>query len=64
MLMPGDVVLALSYSGETPEVVRLLEFARQRSIRTIAMTGVAGLLGRAGGGDADLGRRSRGRPAP
>jgi arabinose-5-phosphate isomerase len=39
MLMPGDVVLALSYSGETSEVVRLLEFARQRSIRTIAMTG-------------------------
>jgi len=24
MLMDGDVVLALSYSGETPEVVRLL----------------------------------------
>lgn len=42
MLMPGDVVLALSYSGETPEVVRLLEFARQRSIRTIAMTGAPG----------------------
>jgi len=41
MLMPGDVVLALSYSGETAEVVRLLEFARQRSIRTIAMTGTA-----------------------
>ena len=39
MLMPGDVVLALSYSGETPEVVRLLEFARRRDIRTIAMTG-------------------------
>ena len=39
MLMPGDVVLALSYSGETPEVVRLLEFARKREIRTIAMTG-------------------------
>jgi arabinose-5-phosphate isomerase len=39
MLMAGDVVLALSYSGETPEVVRLLEFARQREIRTIAMTG-------------------------
>ncbi|HEY1433976.1 MAG TPA: SIS domain-containing protein, partial [Thermoanaerobaculia bacterium] len=36
MLMPGDVVLALSYSGETPEVVRLLEFARKREIRTIA----------------------------
>jgi len=39
MLVPGDVVLALSYSGETPEVVRLLEFSRQREIRTIAMTG-------------------------
>jgi arabinose-5-phosphate isomerase len=39
MLMPGDVVLALSTSGESPEVVRLLEFARARGIRTIAMTG-------------------------
>jgi len=39
MLMPGDVVLALSYSGETPELVRLLEFARRASIRTLAMTG-------------------------
>src|SRR5215813_12697888 len=38
MLVPGDVVLALSVSGETPEVVRLLEFARQRGIRTLAMT--------------------------
>ena len=37
--MAGDVVLALSYSGETPEVVRLLEFARPAEIRTIAMTG-------------------------
>ena len=42
MLMPGDVVLALSYSGETPEVVRLLEFARSQGIRSIAMTGVPG----------------------
>ena len=39
MLMPGDVLLALSYTGETPEVVRLLEFARRRQIRTIAMAG-------------------------
>src|SRR5215472_2933495 len=39
MLMAGDVVLALSTSGESPEVVRLLEFARKRDIRTIAMTG-------------------------
>lgn len=42
MLMAGDVVLAMSSSGQTPEVVRLIEFARQRSIRTIAMTGVPG----------------------
>lgn len=39
MLCPGDIVLALSYSGESAEVVRLLEFARSRSLRTIAMTG-------------------------
>src|SRR5262249_11568958 len=37
----GDLVLALSHSGETAEVVRLLEFSRSRKIRTIAMTGVA-----------------------
>ncbi len=42
MLMEGDAVLALSYSGETAEVVRLLEFARGRGIRTLAMTGVPG----------------------
>jgi arabinose-5-phosphate isomerase len=39
MLVAGDVVLALSLSGETPELVRLLEFARSRSLRTIALTG-------------------------
>lgn len=42
MLVPGDIVLALSYSGETPEVVRLLDFARGRSLYTIAMTGTPG----------------------
>jgi len=40
MLVAGDIVLALSASGESPEIVRLLEFARSRSIWTIAMTGV------------------------
>ena len=40
MLMPGDVLLAMSASGETPEVVRLIEFARKRGIRTLAMTAV------------------------
>jgi arabinose-5-phosphate isomerase len=39
MLVPGDTVLALSFSGETPEVVRLLEFANARGLRTIAMSG-------------------------
>ena len=42
MLVEGDLVLALSHSGRTAEVVRLLEFARSRKIRTIAMTGVPG----------------------
>jgi arabinose-5-phosphate isomerase len=42
MLVAGDVVLALSLSGETPEMVRLLEFARSRSLQTIAVTGVPG----------------------
>jgi arabinose-5-phosphate isomerase len=42
MLVPGDIVLALSSSGQTPEVVRLLEFARSRSIRTVAITSAAG----------------------
>jgi arabinose-5-phosphate isomerase len=48
MLVSGDIVLALSFSGETPEVVRLLEFARTRSLRTIAMVGAPGsAIGRA-----------------
>jgi arabinose-5-phosphate isomerase len=42
MLVAGDVVLALSHSGETADVVRLLEFARTRSLRTIAIIGTPG----------------------
>lgn len=42
MLVAGDIVLALSSSGETPEVLKLLEFARARSLRTIAFTGAPG----------------------
>jgi arabinose-5-phosphate isomerase len=38
MLVAGDVVLALSASGESPEIARLLEFARARSLLTIALT--------------------------
>ena len=42
MLVTGDTVLALSFSGETPEVVRLLEFANARGLKTIAMSGEPG----------------------
>ncbi len=42
MLVAGDTVLALSFSGETPEVVRLIEFANDRGLRTIAMSGEPG----------------------
>ncbi len=42
MLVAGDVVLALSASGESPEILRLLDFARARSLRTIALTGAPG----------------------
>jgi arabinose-5-phosphate isomerase len=41
MLVAGDVVLALSASGESPDIERLIEFAKERSIVTIAMTGAA-----------------------
>src|SRR6185503_7131039 len=34
-----DVVLALSYSGETDELIRLLESIRRIGARIIAMTG-------------------------
>jgi arabinose-5-phosphate isomerase len=44
MLVAGDIVLALSSSGETVEVVRLLEFARARALRSIALTGAPGSL--------------------
>jgi arabinose-5-phosphate isomerase len=39
MLVAGDIVVALSASGESPEISRLIEFAKARSILTIAMTG-------------------------
>ncbi len=39
MVSPTDVVLAISYSGETTELNRLLESLKNRSIKIIAMTG-------------------------
>ena len=41
MLVAGDIVLALSSSGATPEVLKLLEFARARALRSIAFTGAS-----------------------
>ena len=39
MVTKGDVVLALSYSGETEEIRRLLEFVKRLAIPLIAITG-------------------------
>jgi arabinose-5-phosphate isomerase len=39
MIQPDDVVIALSHSGETEEVVRLLETIRRVGARLIVMTG-------------------------
>jgi arabinose-5-phosphate isomerase len=42
MVAHGDVVLALSWSGETPELRNLIEYASRWDIRLIAITAVAG----------------------
>jgi arabinose-5-phosphate isomerase len=39
MIRSDDIVLALSYSGETPELLRLLETIRRLGARLIAVTG-------------------------
>ena len=39
MVQTGDVVLALSYSGETDELIRLIESIRRIGARLIALTG-------------------------
>lgn len=39
MVTPSDVVLAISYSGETAELNNLLLSLRERAVRIIAMTG-------------------------
>src|SRR5262249_62328892 len=45
---PGDVALAISTSGESPNVMRALEAARERGLATIALTGRSGgAVGRA-----------------
>ncbi len=42
LLSDGDAVLALSYSGETRELMDLLPFIKRFEVKVIAMTGKAG----------------------
>jgi D-sedoheptulose 7-phosphate isomerase len=43
---PGDVVIAISASGKSPNVIKAVELARRMGARTIGMTGFdGGLLG-------------------
>ncbi len=42
MVVPGDAVLALSNSGETPELADLVSHARRFGLRLVAITGRAG----------------------
>lgn len=44
---PGDVLLAVSSSGRSPNIVRALTWARDRGLRTIAVTGFDGGAARA-----------------
>ena len=39
---PGDVLVAVSSSGRSPNIVRALAWAREHGLRTIAITGFAG----------------------
>ncbi len=41
MILPGDVVLALSHSGETEELLALVPHIRRRGAKLIALTGSA-----------------------
>jgi D-sedoheptulose 7-phosphate isomerase len=42
LLNPGDLVLAISASGNSPNVLRAVEFARERGAVTIGWTGRSG----------------------
>jgi len=39
---PGDVLMAISSSGNSPNIVRALTWAREHGLRTIALTGFDG----------------------
>ena len=42
VIQPDDVILALSYSGETDEILRLLEAIRRLGAKLVAVTGTPG----------------------
>jgi len=42
MARPGDVVLAISTSGDSPNVLRALDAAREKNLPTIGLTGRRG----------------------
>jgi len=44
---PGDVLLAVSSSGRSPNIIRALTWARDQGLRTIAVTGFDGGAARA-----------------
>lgn len=39
---PGDLLIAISSSGQSPNIVKALTLAKESGLRTIAMTGFAG----------------------
>lgn len=42
LAQPGDVLVTVSSSGNSPNIVRAVETAREMDVRTIAMTGFSG----------------------
>ena len=42
LAQPGDLLLAISTSGDSPNVLKAVERARERGCRTIALTGAGG----------------------
>lgn len=39
VIAPEDVVLAISYSGETEEIVRVVDYVKANGVKLVAMTG-------------------------
>jgi D-sedoheptulose 7-phosphate isomerase len=42
LLMPGDVVVAISASGNSPNILRAVEYAKTRHAVTVGLTGFDG----------------------